>query len=305
MTENLIINIQNTQIDLNASYLKPNKYASKMKEESVKLFKNLIGKDWNESMDISSSVAYCFPLCENEKILIILAQIFNHLWILDDNLEMSKLDCDYWIRVYRKEIEPNPGSMFDDIHINIISKLSSILSESQMERYLQMMADYFESYYTTLKLRAGEIIYTKDEYFSFRIKDGITYILLLFLETTLGIELKPEILNHSLMIKFHWLFSKLIIQVNDLFSYKREIGEYFPINYVAIRSLNDGISIQESANLLVRETNESEKQILDIKQKIIDSRLAVSEKYLSGVLHMVYGNLNWSKCCQRYNSFEA
>jgi len=305
MAENLIINIQNTQIDLNASYLKPNKYASKMKEESVKFFKNLMGKDWKEKMDQSIFATYFYPICENKKILIILAQIFTHLFILDDYFEMNKLDCDYWIRVYRKEIEPNPGSIFDDIHINIISKLSSILSESQMERYLQMMADYFESYDTTLKLRAGEIIYTKEEYFSFRIKDGITYILLLFLETTLGIELKPEILNHSLMIKFHWLFSKLIIQVNDLFSYKKEIGKYLPTNYVAIRSLNDGISIQESADLLVRETNESEKQILDIKQKIIDSRIPVSEKYLSGVLNMVYGNLNWSKCCQRYNSFEV
>jgi hypothetical protein len=174
-----------------------------------------------------------------------------------------------------------------------------------MERYLQIMVDYFESYDTTLKLRAREIICTEDEYFSFRIDDGMTNIMLLFLETTLGIELKPEILNHSLIIKFHWLYSKLIVQVNDLFSYKREIGEYLPMNYVAIRSLNDGISIQESADLLVRETNESEKQILDIKQKIIDSRLPVSEKYLSGVLDLVYGNLNCSKCCQRYNSLEA
>jgi hypothetical protein len=161
-----------------------------------------------------------------------------------------------------------------------------------MERCLQLMADFFESYDTILKLRAREIIYTEDEYFSFRTKDAITYILLLFLETTLGIELKPETLNHSLMIQFHWLFSKTITQVNDLFSYKKEIGKNLPINYVAIRSLNDGIYIQESADLLVRETLESEKQILDIKQKIIDSRLPVSEKYLSGVLDMVYGNLN-------------
>jgi hypothetical protein len=216
---------------------------------------------------------------------------------------MNKLDCDYWKRVYRKEIEPNAGSILDDIHSNIISKLSSILSKSQMDRYLQMMADFFESYDTTLKLIAGKTIYTEDEYFCFRIKK--TYIILLLLETTLGIKLKPEILNHSLIIKFHWLFSKLIIQVNDLFSFKKEIGKDSPMNYVLIRSLNDGISIQESADLLVRETNESEKQILDIKQNIIDSRISVSEKYLCGVIVMVYGNLNCSKCCQRYNSFKA
>jgi hypothetical protein len=305
MTENLIINIQNTQIDLNASHLKLNKDESKVKEESVKFFKNLMGKYWKESMDQSDFVTYFYPLCENEKILIILAQKFTHLYIVDDYLEMNKLDCHYWIRVYRKEIEPNAGSIFDDIHNNIISKLSSILSESQMERYLRIMADLFESYDTVLKLKSGEIIFTEDEYFNFRISEGATYIGLLFLETTLGIELKPQIFNHSLIIKFHRLYSKLLIQVNDLFSYKKEIGKGSPTNYVLIRSLNDGISIQESADLLVRESNESEKQILAIKQKIIDSRLPVSEKYLSGVLDMVYGNLNWSKCCQRYNAFEA
>jgi hypothetical protein len=305
MTQNLIINIQNTQIDLNASYLKPNKYVFKMKEESEKFFKNLMGKHWKKSMDKSDLVSYFYPLCENEKILIILAQKCTHIFILDDYMEMNKLDCHYWTRVYRKEIEPNSGSIFDDIHSNIISKLSSILSESQMERYLHIMADFFESYDTTLKLRAGKIIFTEDQYFSFRIRDGVTYLLLLLLETTLGIELKPQILNHSLIIKFHWLYSKLLMQVNDLFSYNKEIGKHLPINYVVIRSLNDGISIQESADLLVRETNESEKQILDIKQKIIDSRLPISEKYLSGVMNMVYGNLKWSKCCQRYNSFEA
>jgi hypothetical protein len=74
MTENFIINIQNTQIDLNASHLKPNKYASKMKEESVRLFKNLMGKNWKEGMEGATFAAYYYPLCENEKILIVLAQ---------------------------------------------------------------------------------------------------------------------------------------------------------------------------------------------------------------------------------------
>jgi hypothetical protein len=305
MPQKLIINIQNTQIDLNASYLKPNKYAFKIKEESEKFFKNLMGKDWKESKDQSAFVTYLYPFCENDKILIILAQTLTHLFILDDYMEMNKLDCHYWTRVYRKEIEPNSSLILDDIYNNIISKLSSIFSEFQMERYVQMMVEFFESYDKILKVRAGKIIFTEDQYFSFRIRDGVTYILLLLLETILGIELKPQILNHSLIIKFHWLFSKLIIQVNDLFSYNKEIGKYLPTNYVVIRSLNDGISIQESADLLVRETNESVKQILDIKQQIIDSRLPVSEKYLAGVINMVYGNLNWSKCCQRYNSFEA
>jgi len=67
---------------LNASYLKPNKYAFKLKEKSVQFFKNLMGKHWKESMDQSDFVTYFYPLCENEKIVIILAQKLTHLFIL-------------------------------------------------------------------------------------------------------------------------------------------------------------------------------------------------------------------------------
>jgi hypothetical protein len=66
MTENYIIRIENTQIYLNASHLKLDKYEASINKSTDKLFKELMGEVWKDSKDLSFFVAYSYPLFNNK-----------------------------------------------------------------------------------------------------------------------------------------------------------------------------------------------------------------------------------------------
>lgn len=92
---------------------------------------------------------------------------------------------------------------------------------------------------------------------------------------------------------------------NDIWSCLREnfVLPDNDMNYISLVRERNNASIEKAVQVLTDLIEEAYEQIKSCKQKIIESDLNVGAVYVNAVLDTIYGNLAWSKVCDRYNMF--
>ncbi len=100
------INIEKAKINEIANNLKANETIMQHKIED--LFSKVYEKAWKDTMNVSSFAAFVYPNCENEEKIIIFAQYYAFINLLDDFFEINNSEADNWIQIYKKEkVETN------------------------------------------------------------------------------------------------------------------------------------------------------------------------------------------------------
>lgn len=219
-----------------------------------------------------------------------------------DSESAKKVFSDFFVIMEGES--PRSGHPYARVFQEIWASTALAMTANQRSRYRRAVADWLHACVREVDSREKAQVFDFDTFLAVRRGSVWAKPCYPLTEHCLGIELPQEIVTSPELEEVHLLCVDVMLLINDLFSFPKEVMEGDYVNTVPILCLQRGLGLQQAVDRACEMVNDSEARILALRGALLakyPAERSILEPYLAELAYSAAGLLAWSRFTPRYH----